>query len=264
MLFKKITKAFILSATLLMVTACGNDFTIANNTTTVNTEKNTLEESKEVFHISGQAATKDYGYATMFNSDLAQFRLPQIGDTVVTIVTNYGDISLLMFPEAAPKTVENFVTHGENDYYDGLIFHRVINNFMIQGGDPTGSGRGGESIWGNPFEDEFDDHYFPYRGALAMANSGAASNGSQFFIVQASSYNSEWDTAMLDYGMDQAMIEAHKALGGTPHLFNKHTVFGQVVKGMDIVDTIATAEVGTSDKPVEDIVIQDMLITIVE
>lgn len=266
--FKKITTAMLLAVILITSTACGNDISfdkdVYNNENQPVTETPQLTETVEVSGPSGEPASKDYGYSTMFESDLEQFRLPQIGDTVVTLTTNYGDISVLMFPEAAPRTVENFVTHADDDYYDGVIFHRVMNDFMIQGGDPTGTGRGGESIWGGKFEDEFNDHYFPFRGALAMANSGAATNGSQFFIVQTSSYNNQWDTVMADYGFEAAMIEAHKTLGGTAHLFNKHTVFGQVVKGIEVVDAIAAVKVGTADKPVEDVVIEDVVVTIVE
>ncbi|MBQ7521323.1 MAG: peptidylprolyl isomerase [Clostridia bacterium] len=99
--------------------------------------------------------------------------------------TSKGDISIRLFPEACPKTVENFVTHAKEKYYDGLTFHRVINDFMIQGGDPNGNGTGGESIYGESFEDEFSDHLFNIRGSLSMANSGQDTNGSQFFINQA-------------------------------------------------------------------------------
>lgn len=116
-----------------------------------------------------------------------QLRQPAAGDTVATIKTNMGDIKVVLFPDAAPKAVENFTTHAENGYYDGVIFHRVIPDFMIQGGDPLGKGIGGESIWGKPFKDEFSRDYHNLRGALCMANAGPNTNGSQFFIVQAPS-----------------------------------------------------------------------------
>ena len=105
------------------------------------------------------------------------------GDVIATIKTNFGSIRVKMLPEAAPKAVENFLTHARNGYYNGIIFHRVINDFMIQGGDPTGTGMGGESIWGDPFEDEFTPDARNFRGALSMANAGPGTNGSQFFIV---------------------------------------------------------------------------------
>lgn len=114
-----------------------------------------------------------------------QLRQPAAGDTVATIKTSMGDIKVVLFPDAAPKAVENFTTHAENGYYDGVIFHRVIPDFMIQGGDPLGKGIGGESIWGKPFKDEFSRDYHNLRGALCMANAGPNTNGSQFFIVQA-------------------------------------------------------------------------------
>lgn len=104
-----------------------------------------------------------------------------------TIKTNMGDMEFVLFPEIAPKAVENFVTHAKEGYYNGLIFHRVINDFMIQGGDPTGTGCGGESVYGKAFEDEFSIDARNYYGALSMANSGPNTNGSQFFIVQAKS-----------------------------------------------------------------------------
>ena len=116
-----------------------------------------------------------------------QLRQPAAGDTVATIKTSMGDIKVVLFPDAAPKAVENFTTHAENGYYDGVIFHRVIPDFMIQGGDPLGKGIGGESIWGKPFKDEFSRDYHNLRGALCMANAGPNTNGSQFFIVQAPS-----------------------------------------------------------------------------
>lgn len=203
-------------------------------------------------------------YTSMYESSLAQFRLPESGDTVVTLVTNYGDIHLLMLPEAAPKAVENFITLGKDGYYDDVIFHRIIENFMIQGGDPDGTGRGGESIWGENFEDEFVVDYFPLQGTLAMANAGAGTNGSQFFIVHSSDYTADWSEAMADFGFDEEMVSAYETLGGTPFLFNKHTVFGQVVGGMDIVNIIASVEVDGNDQPTKNVVIEDVLITVIE
>ena len=111
-----------------------------------------------------------------------QLEKPQSGEQVAILHTSMGDISLRFFPEAAPKTVENFITHAQEGYYDGLTFHRVVEDFVIQGGDPNGNGTGGESIYGTAFEDEFSDKLFNIRGSVAMANSGADTNGSQFFI----------------------------------------------------------------------------------
>ncbi len=187
-----------------------------------------------------------------------QIREIQSGDTVAIMKTTLGDIKILFFPDVAPKAVENFTTHAKNGYYTGIIFHRVIPDFMIQGGDPTGTGRGGESIWNKSFEDEFSVDYHNIRGALSMANAGPGTNGSQFFIVQAKEVDAGLISQMeqlADRGFPTECVKDYKALGGTPWLDFKHTVFGQVIEGMDVVDAIATVKTGYADKPVEDIVI---------
>lgn len=187
-----------------------------------------------------------------------QIRKIQSGDIVATMKTTLGDIKILLFFDAAPKAVENFTTHAKNGYYTGIIFHRVIPDFMIQGGDPTGTGRGGESIWGRSFEDEFSVDYHNIRGALSMANAGPGTNGSQFFIVQAKEVDDGLIAQMeqlSDRGFPTECVEDYKKLGGTPWLDYKHTVFGQVVEGMDVVDAIASVKTGYADKPVEDVVI---------
>ncbi|MBE6835091.1 MAG: peptidylprolyl isomerase [Ruminococcaceae bacterium] len=196
----------------------------------------------------------------MFN----QLGLPEQGETKITMHTNMGDIKIRLFKDKAPKAVENFVTHAKEGYYDGLVFHRVINEFMIQGGDPLGNGTGGESIWGEPFEDEFTPELHNFRGALSMANAGPNTNGSQFFIVQASSVSDE----LLDQ-MEMAseevfpteVIQAYKENGGTPWLDFRHTVFGQVYEGMDVVDDIAKVKVDYfSNKPFNDVIIDSVTV----
>ena len=187
-----------------------------------------------------------------------QLETVKSGDTVAVMHTNMGDIEIKLFPEHAPKTAENFTTHAKNGYYNGLIFHRVINDFMIQGGDPTGTGMGGESIWGHSFEDEFDPQLHNLRGALCMANAGPNTNGSQFFIVQAKETPAnmlEQMKDLADNGFPPEITEAYAKMGGTPWLDFRHTVFGQVVNGMDTVDAIAQTAVGANDKPVNDVVI---------
>ena len=174
----------------------------------------------------------------------------------VLIKTNHGDIKVRLFTDKAPKTVENFVTHAKNGYYDGQIFHRIIKDFMIQGGDPTGTGMGGESIWDKDFEDEFHEELFNFRGALSMANRGPNTNGSQFFIVEASRVPSTMLCQLEGAGYPEEIIEKYAELGGTPWLDNRHTVFGQVIEGMDVVDKIANVETGAMDKPVEDVTIE--------
>jgi len=154
--------------------------------------------------------------------------------TVAVIKTNMGTIEIQLFSDKAPKTVENFEGLVNKGYYKGVIFHRVIDKFMIQGGDPTGTGRGGESIWGKSFEDEFDPSLkFDEPGILAMANAGPNTNGSQFFIT----------------------------VVPTPWLNNHHTIFGKVIGGMDVV--YAISKVPTSkpgDKPIKDVVMEDVSI----
>ena len=189
-----------------------------------------------------------------------QTQAPASGEEVAVIKTSKGDIFVRLFPEHAPKAVENFKTHAKNGYNDGLIFHRVINDFMIQGGDPTGSGMGGESIWGKSFEDEFTPELHNLRGALSMANAGPNTNGSQFFIVQAKQVSDDMldqlETAPEELFPTECVRE-YEALGGTPWLDYKHTVFGQVYDGMDVVDDIAGVKVDFfQNKPVEDVVIE--------
>jgi peptidylprolyl isomerase len=141
------------------------------------------------------------------------------------IETTQGSIEFKLFDDIAPKTCENFRTHAKNGYYNGVIFHRIIEEFMIQGGDPTGTGRGGESIWGKNFEDEVvSTHTFDRPGLLAMANAGPGTNGSQFFITTVA----------------------------TPWLNMRHTIFGEVVNGMDVVDALEGVKKGPGDRPVED------------
>jgi len=148
-----------------------------------------------------------------------------MGKETVVLETTSGIVEIELMPDVAPKACENFIGLAGKGYYDGLIFHRVIKDFMIQGGDPTGTGRGGKSIWGKPFEDECDGKArFDSPGMLAMANSGPNTNGSQFFITTVK----------------------------TPWLDMRHTIFGKVVKGYDVVEKIENAAVGPGDKPAKD------------
>jgi len=149
--------------------------------------------------------------------------MPQ--NPVVIIETTQGKIEVALLPEAAPKAAENFLRLSEKGYFNGLIFHRVIKDFMIQGGDPTGTGRGGQSVWGKPFEDEVKaDVKFETSGVLAMANSGPSTNGSQFFITTVP----------------------------TPWLNMRHTIFGKVLNGQDVVKKIESVPANGQGKPIED------------
>ena len=187
-----------------------------------------------------------------------QLKAIESGDIVAIMKTNMGDIEIKLFPEKAPKTVENFVTHAKNGYYNGLIFQRVIKDFMIQGGDPTGTGMGGESIWGKKFADEFDPDLHNLMGALSMANAGPNTNGSQFFIVQAHTVPENMVEQMREMpsAFPEEIVVAYENIGGTPWLDFRHTVFGQVMMGMEVVDAIANVKVGPQDKPVDDVIIE--------
>ncbi len=207
--------------------------------------------------------------------DCPQLKEMQSGETVAVISTNMGDIKVRFFPEYAPKAVENFVTHAKEGYYDGVIFHRVIKDFMIQGGDPEGTGAGGESIWGEPFAVESAPNLMHIRGALCMAKTNdPISIGSQFYIVQNSKIDQQTLTSFFkeildnmdkeipgvsgvkykDYFPAPLMAEYLKN-GGCPHLDYNYTVFGQVYEGMDIVDKIAEVKTDANDKPENDVVI---------
>ncbi len=165
--------------------------------------------------------------------DISMTELKKDTITVAVIKTNMGTIELELFAKKAVKTVENFVGLIEKKYYDGIIFHRVIDNFMIQGGDPTGTGMGGESIWGKPFEDEVNTGLkHESEGILSMANAGPNTNGSQFFIT----------------------------LKATSWLDGRHTVFGKVIKGMDVVKAIGKVKTGQNDRPVNNVVMENVTV----
>ena len=197
-----------------------------------------------------------------------QTKLPALGDTVAAIKTNMGTIKVKLFVDEVPKTATNFIELAKKDYYNGIIFHRVIKDFMIQGGDPTGTGMGGESIYGEKFEDEFDVRLHNIRGALSMANAGPNTNGSQFFIVQSGEAIPDNLISQMeqlkDRGFPEETIDEYKAHGGTPWLDFKHSVFGQVYDGMDVVDAIANVKTGFQDKPVENVIIEDIDIIVLE
>lgn len=217
-----------------------------------------------------------------------QLDMPEDGDETAIIKTNMGDIKIRFFEDAAPKAVKNFIGLAQKGYYDGITFHRVIKDFMIQGGDPNGNGTGGESLYGKPFEDEFSTKLFNIRGSVAMANSGKNTNGSQFFINQATAssfsgwaslenaykiYQRNPDLFNQTYGgtVDMSKItdeikNLYEQNGGNPHLdgaFNTggtgHTVFAQVFDGLDVVDKIASVDIEDS-KPKKDVIIENVKI----
>jgi len=216
-----------------------------------------------------------------------QIEEPVPGEEIAILHTNHGEIWVRLFPELVPNTVENFTTHARNGFYDELVFHRVIENFMIQGGCPRGDGTGGESIWGGRFEDEFTHELLHITGALAMANSGPDTNGSQFYIVNNPTLmpaQIEEFQYFVDNRSNPALIppdnqpfldeyqryltydqlfpiglaEAYIENGGTPHLDFRHSVFGQVFRGMDVVNSISSVDTGPGDRPIDPVVIHNI------
>ena len=190
------------------------------------------------------------------NTEMLQFSELKENETIATIKTTMGDIKIRFFPEKAPKAVENFITLAKQGYYDNVTFHRVIKDFMIQTGDPTGTGYGGDSIWGEPFKNEVNLELFHFYGAVSMANTGDdCSNTSQFFIVQANSIDKSILSQMESAGWPKAAVEQYRQLGGTYWLDTKHTIFGHVIEGMDVVDAIANVDVNANSKPRTDVLI---------
>lgn len=240
-----------------------------------------------------------------------QLESPEKGDTIAILHTSKGDITWRFFPENAPKAVENFITLAKEGKYDNTIFHRVIDDFMIQGGDyENGDGTGGTSAFGSAFEDEFCDTLYNIRGSVSMANSGVNTNGSQFFINQAgadsfsrdniadyqtmyASYESYYNQYVSAYGtqftamyatvddfiaanggisplkhlITEEVFKLYEENGGNIHLDGAlrasggHTVFAQVIDGMDVVDAIAKVSVDSNNKPEEDVIIKSVEIT---
>ncbi len=255
---KKRTLALALAAVMTFgVAGCGGD------TADTNTQNNAVEVD---------------------TTDILQAQMPAEGEEIAVITTSEGVVKMRFFPEEAPKAVENFKTLAKDGYYNGLLFHRVIEDFMVQTGDPEGNGTGGESCWGEPFEDEISEKLHYYKGAVAMANRGPSTNGSQFFIVQQNSViedalkqieeardanDGELGMTLTDgeyYTFDQLfpdeVLNYYRKVGGSVHLEyafgNPYSIFGQVFEGLDVIDAIAAAETDEMDKPMEDITIESI------
>lgn len=217
-----------------------------------------------------------------------QLEMPENGEEIAIVTTNYGTYKMRFFPEEAPATVYNFKKLAQNGYYNGLVFHRVIENFMIQGGDPYGTGSGGESIWKEQFDDEFSKNLFNITGSVAMANSGKDTNGSQFFInfneeaiqwdyyqaVYEQYYSPNPDEFNAYYGgtvntekLTNEIKDLYDEYGGNIHLDGKlntagrgHTVFAQVFEGLDVIEDISHVNTGENDRPASDVVIESIVI----
>lgn len=284
----------------LTLTSCGKD-TDTNNTNTNETTKESVSNTTNADDLGIDLkalgiepeilySDKEYGF---------QLDMPVKGDTVAIMHTNMGDIHIRLFEEECPNTVKNFIELAKDGKYNGTIFHRIIDNFMIQGGDfENADGTGGTTYNGEVLKDEFCDKLVNLRGSLAMANSGRDTNGSQFFINQADATNYDFETQKATwesykgqlkdmanqteslsnimnyysfYNTDivsDEIVKLYEENGGNSHLdgaytYNDkgHTVFGQVYEGMDVVDTIAAVETDASDKPLKDVIIESIEIT---
>lgn len=283
-MMKKLFMAMSLATVMALSVGCSNTANSATDktTTTEATTAQTTDNSQQ-----SEDSTDDQNLTAEQKQQLNNLKskgtYPQLsemkkGETVATISTNMGDIKVRFFPEYAPKAVENFVTHAKEGYYDGVIFHRVIDEFMIQGGDPNGTGTGGESIWGEPFEVEANADLKHIRGALCMAKtSEPISIGSQFYIVQNDKLDDNSKAQIESIIEDQEtefapgykvkdfypaeLMKEYLSKGGTPTLDMQYTVFGQVYEGLDVVDKIAKVETDDNDKPKTEVKINKVTVS---
>ena len=282
---KRIISMLLITALLLTLAACGGS---AADTKAAHVLDN-QDPLVPMDQLSPVKNSQKLGY---------QLEEPAKGEEIAVMTMKTGEvIKIRFFPDEAPKAVYNFKLHAIQGYYDGLTFHRVMENFMIQGGSPDGTGTDGVSVWDQDFEDEFASNLVNIDGSLSMANRGPTTNGSQFFIVQcgtpmtendAMAYQFQWTVNKLQREIDlapadqaqavleqaqgklngyqqnglsqelldeyQPAVQRYKEVGGTPHLDYKHTVFGQVTEGMEVVDAIAAVATDPQDnKPLEDV-----------
>ena len=249
-----LVSTFVLAGcTSLQRTLRGNDYV----DTKIAEEERSKAANKEAADLK-DALTNENANFPQLSKEVAE------NEAEAILHTSLGDIRIKLFPKLAPLAVENFLTHAKEGYYNSVTFHRVIDGFMIQGGDPKGNGTGGESIWhgkdntkdtGTGFKNEISPYLYNIRGSLSMANTGQPNtNGSQFFINQSTTdYSAKLPTS----SYPKKIIEAYKE-GGNPSLDGKHPVFGQVIEGMDVVDKIAKAEKDEKDKPTTAITIDSI------
>lgn len=261
MFFKKF--AIVISLLMLSLCGCNNSPASANKSGSVDSTETTENiESSEI--VTEQSQDK-----SVENVDILNFKQPEIGEEIAVIkIKDYGTIKIKLFEDECPKGVENFKRLiSEKNYYNDVIFHRVIKNFVIQAGDPNGNGTGGESIWGDGFEREFNAGLRHFVGAVAYAtNSVDHLNKSQFYIVCQNNgleYNESYFNMTQDtYGIifPNNVREKYQEVGGTPYLDGSYEVFGQVFEGLDLVMDISKIETDNNDKPYDDIVIESATI----
>ncbi len=208
-------------------------------------------------------------------ADPINFTAPEPGEKIVVItVKDYGEIKIKLFPEQTPKAVENFLGLTEMGYYDELIFHRIIPDFMNQGGDPKGNGTGGKSMWGEEFQGELGEGLYHFSGAVAYAHSQTFTNGSQFYIVNTDEGDCQYGATYLDDGTykeftsfeelgndyPESVKQLYLEKGGVPFLDGGYTVFGQVIEGMDVVRAMSEVETDDNDKPLKQVLMESVRI----
>lgn len=274
-------KNLIIGGVILIIAICLIAYAVANGNSGVEI---TVNEVDTTYGVVTTVPTEEES-AEEHTHDVPEFtQLAEVkkGETIATIETSEGNIVVKFLPEVAPLAVENFLTHAKNGYYDGMVFHRVIDEFVIQTGDPTATGMGGESIWGMPFVNEVSPVARHFNGALAMANSGENTNGSQFYIVRGGELSDEIVAefeGLLEMqddpvGVDEAghelfvkdyypteVINGYLENSGVFQLDFGYTVFGQVVEGLEVVESIQKVETDANDKPIEDVIIKKVTLS---
>lgn len=270
-MFNKLRKNIIIALTVVVLlafvvvlTGCSSKEDESENTA-LTSNTNTAESNTKTDNTTVENETsKERVVDTIDYKEAAekQMAMPEKGETIAIMhIKDFGDVKFKFFEEVAPKAVENFLTHAKEGYYDGLTFHRIINEFMIQGGDPEGTGMGGESIWGEGFGTELAYELVPYRGSLCMAMSSLPNSiGSQFFITQAH-YSESMAAYLKQGGYPEGLLEQYGDYGGYLSLYLQYTVFGQVFEGMDVVDKVAAVKTDNNDKPLENVIIESIEVT---
>lgn len=236
-----------LLATVLLLSGCGKS---AGESSTISQENSTASSGAE-----------------FDTSSLLQFSTPEPGDEIVVINTSEGTLKVMLFPEAAPKAVENFVTHARDGYYNGLKFYKVQKNKCLYTGDPKGDGTGGESVFKDadgriaPFEDEYSADLWHFNGALSMVNDGKEDNNdSRFCFVQSTSVSADMLAQMKEIGFPAGVVLKYSGVGGAPWLDTKQVVFAQVYEGLDVLDKIAAVQTDENGVPKENVIIISMTV----
>lgn len=248
-MLKKALAALMCGAvTISAFASCGKDLPVETSTT----------DGTAAGSNTGSSASSEPFVA----SDIANFTAPAVGDKIIVMdIKDYGTVKIRLFPEYASQGVENFIGLAEKGYYDGLTFHRVIKDFMIQGGDPLGNGTGGQSLWGGRFDGGTDPHLIHVTGALAYANSGSTdTDGSQFYIVTGTVPTEEDFEyyAQKGYSFTDEQKQMYLQYGGAPHLDGGYTVFGQVIEGLDVVFKVQETATDSSDMPLTSVVMESV------